>query len=100
MTPREIIDQIKTFPARERANEIMICHTLLEDLLLIQQVCFEKMQWANNGLQIYSGDNEMHNELRNNFNGQREAYSHIVSIVNNKIELYEYYIKNGSFGDL
>lgn len=100
MTPREIIDKIKAHPAKERANEIMICNRLLEDLLLIQQNCFEQMQWCYNGLQIYTGDDELHTEMKNYLKGQKEAYSHILSIANGQIQLYENWIKDGNFGDL
>lgn len=43
MTPREIIDAIKTSPIKERQAEINITYAILEPLIQLQQKCIDQM---------------------------------------------------------
>lgn len=97
MTPREIIDKIKAHPAKERANEIMICNSIIEPL----------NDAHNSILKNYQADFELSNktllavnkdEGRIYFDAKIEAYKECMEIIREHIAKYEWWIKEGNFG--
>lgn len=95
MTPREIIDKIKTFPARETANEKMIVEFALSIAYSIQQSVLNEMIDLDKEI-----DKTTNEHLLIAYAHKKRAYSDCFTIVNKEVESLEYYKENGNFGDL
>lgn len=93
MTPREIIDKIKAHPAKERANEIMICNSIIEPLNDAHNSILKNYQEAFNDLHspnmVYYSDINV---------GKTQAYKECMEIIREHIAKYEWWIKEGNFG--
>jgi hypothetical protein len=100
MTPREIIDKIKAHPAKERANEIMICNSIIEPLNDIHYSLLNAYQDTKNlydkksvALGFYPNSIQLNHLL-----GEMNAYVNAMECIREKINKYEWWIKEGNFG--
>lgn len=97
MTPREIIDKIKAHPAKERANEIMICNSIIEPLNYAHNSILENYQ------DVFNEINKMPNvafdvEHKIHLEATIDSYKHCMEIIREHIAKYEWWIKEGNFG--
>ena len=97
MTPREIIDKIKAHPAKERANEIMICNSIIEPLNDAHNSILKNYQ------DTFNDTNKPYKSVDNQINlvhsdGKIQAYKECMEIIREHIAKYEWWIKEGNFG--
>ena len=95
MTPREIIDKIKAHPAKERANEKLICDFAIHYLNIVLD-SVEVNKKYNFNLK-YSATNK---ERKDYFTGCFDESALTIPIIEQQIESLEKYKQDGNFGDL
>jgi hypothetical protein len=100
MTPREIIQAIKTSPIKERQAERNICDAVLNPLYDLQQICLNAINTLDSNIFVllYSDDDGY--KRREGFINEKKAYSDMFTEINKKVELLECYKENGNYGDL
>jgi len=100
MTPREIIQEIKASPIKERQAEKNICDAVLNPLYDLQQTCLNAMNALDTNIFVllYSDDDGY--KRREGFINEKKAYSDMFTEINKKVELLEHYKETGNYGEL
>lgn len=95
MTPRDVLDKIKSQPIRERANENLVIDFGLDILYDIHQNILNRMVHCDEMM-----NNKEVEHLSFKYKYQKEAHSEVFSQISDMIERYEYYKKTGNYGEL